>query len=168
MFSPSRIRVSTVVFLCFIGGLLLHASPASANLLRSASMAHPGKVITIHNDLGGSVVAYALAVNQIRARGQAVRIAGRCESACTLLLSLPLSQVCVTASASFGFHAAHGASREMNIWGTKFMFRSYPSWVRNWIAANGGLDKRIKHMYMKNALQMLRRCDMGPKNTRLM
>lgn len=114
--------------------------------------------IIVSGDLGGSVIDYAKRTSKLRKSVTPMRFSGRCDSACTLYLSLPRSQTCIAPGASFGFHRAYGASASANSWGTSYMSRKYPGWVRNWIAANGGLTKRIKRMDYSYASRYLRRC----------
>jgi len=46
----------------------------------------------------------------------------------------------------------------MNAWGTNFMIRQYPAWVRDWIAQNGGLTDRLIRMDYSYAARYLRTC----------
>mgnify|MGYP001793521652 FL=1 len=115
--------------------------------------------ISIRNDLGGSVVRYAQTVNRIRKQGRLVEISGRCDSACTLLLALPLQQVCIHQGASFGFHRAFGSNPTMNEWGTKYLIKSYPAWVKRWINDSGGLSHSIKRLTFQKAAHHIRKCD---------
>jgi hypothetical protein len=56
------------------------------------------------------------------------------------------------------FHRAYGASADMNAWGTNFMIRQYPAWVREWIAHNGGLTDRLIRMDYAYASRHMRPC----------
>jgi hypothetical protein len=106
----------------------------------------PGKPIVISNDYGGELVRYVFATKKLRRSGEAIRLRGQCDSACTLLLSLPKKRLCVYPGASFGFHRAYGASTDMNRSATAYMRRAYPGWVNKWIDAEGGLTSDIKRM----------------------
>jgi hypothetical protein len=95
----------------------------------------------IRHDPGGLVYQHALKVAKLRDSGEQVKILGLCASACTLHLSLP--NICVGKRARFEFHAAYGAGVKGNAYATKYLMRSYPVWVRNWIASQGGLSGRV-------------------------
>lgn len=97
---------------------------------------------TVKNDLGGVIVEYHRAVEAVRASGEKIRFDGMCASACTLYLSLPKSQLCVTPRAKFGFHAAISPDEKVRKFFTRSMFEAYPAWVRAWVKANGGLTTR--------------------------
>jgi hypothetical protein len=83
---------------------------------------------------------------------------GQCASACTMFLSLNNDRTCIAPGASFVFHRAYGASADMNAWGTEFMIRQYPAWVRDWIARNGGLTDRLIRMDYAYASRFMRPC----------
>lgn len=89
--------------------------------------------LTILNDLGGGIVAYALI-----ARDATVEVLGVCASACTLFLSSP--EVCIGPEATFIFHEPHGPNAE---WGEAFLMQSYPAWTRDWITTQGGLSSEL-------------------------
>ena len=114
--------------------------------------------IVVSYDRGGNLVDYARYVSSLQRQDVIVRIAGTCDSACTLFLSLPANKACVYPGATFGFHRAHGASQTANNWGTDYMMRSYPYWVRQWIYASGGLSSRIKRMDYRYAAQFVPTC----------
>lgn len=113
----------------------------------------------VNHDLGGSVVSYAQEVSRYRIEGRLIQIVGRCDSACTLFLALPPDQVCITPGASFGFHRAYGSTKSMNDWGTRYLKKSYPRWVQNWLTQNGGLTQNVKRLHFKAASRHIRRCD---------
>lgn len=151
------LRAWLVAVALSVGLMTPHSADAQGSLV-SARLG-TGKVVTIRDDRGGDLVAYARTVNKIRLNRQLVRVSGRCESACTLVLSLPPEQLCIARGASFGFHRAYGSSATMNKWGTEYMLKSYPGWVRSWINEAGGLTSRMKHMRYGLAAQALRSCD---------
>ncbi len=125
-----------------------------------SAMAGPlsrNKYVTIGNSRGGVVLDYALRSKTIEESGRGVRFKGRCLSACTLYLSV--SRACVSRGASFGFHLPYGSSRSSNMVAANYMVRSYPNWVRNWLSANGGLQRRMKVMPYDYAARYLPVCD---------
>ena len=91
----------------------------------------PG-VIVINNDDGGSVDDHVKFYDRIAVAGIHVRIEGICISACTLALALPRYQVCVTPTASFGFHLANDGAPNANLTAV-LQDRYYPQSVKDWI-----------------------------------
>jgi hypothetical protein len=132
--------------------LALPVTASSNPLLRPNS-------VTVMADRGGEVIRYAIKVKQYEKQKKQVRFAGRCSSACTLYLSLPASQTCIAPGANFGFHKAYGASPRGNRTANAYLMRSYPGWVRKWIADNGGLTSSIKTMNYAYAAKYLAKCD---------
>jgi hypothetical protein len=115
-------------------------------------------IVTIGNDKGGYVVDYALRTARWEATSTQVRFAGRCQSACTLYLTLPVDQLCILPGASFTFHMpvssrqrAQGAARD-------YLLDKYPSWVIAWLDAHGGLSPHELTMGYQYASQYLRPC----------
>lgn len=151
-----------IVFAALLGA----AHPALANPEAEISARPPlsgngantSSVHVIANDRGGSIVSYAQEVRRLRDQNRLVVFNGQCASACTMYLSLESNRTCIAPGASFVFHRAHGASAEMNVWGTNFMIRQYPAWVRDWIARNGGLTDRLIRMDYAYASRYLRTC----------
>lgn len=121
---------------------------------------------TIRGDRGGQIITYALRMKKMERAGNDVRFAGRCSSACTLFLALPRSRVCITPSASFGFHLPYGASAKGNRFARDYLVSKYPAWVRAWIARNGGLTNNMKTMDYAFAAKHLPACDMPRFNVR--
>ncbi|WP_292260722.1 hypothetical protein [Mesorhizobium sp.] len=75
------------------------------------------ETINVSDDHGGSVAAYSQRWKGLAARGVNVRIVGKCQSACTVLLGyIPRSRICVTPAASFGFHLAHRTDMTAVLW----------------------------------------------------
>ena len=60
--------------------------------------------ITISGDTGGFLRWYLPAVRYYLALGFEFRVTGLCASGCTLVLSAPRDQLCVTKGAVFQFH----------------------------------------------------------------
>ncbi|MCS6623233.1 hypothetical protein N0B44_09945 [Roseibacterium beibuensis] len=108
---------------------------------------------------GGSVIDYARRASQVRATGATVQFSGRCQSACTLYLSAPRQNVCLMPGASFTFHAAYGSNPDFNRWATNYMLDRYPSWVQAWIAAHGGLSRRLLRMDYSYASRFIPTCE---------
>ncbi|MCE0505453.1 hypothetical protein LR948_08825 [Roseivivax sp. GX 12232] len=124
----------------------------------TANTGSNGQVLLIGRDNGGSVVEYAQRVARARNQQTLVAFNGPCASACTLFLSLSPSQTCIAPGASFHFHRAFGARSDMNKWGTDYLVKRYPAWVRQWISQQGGLSSRLKRMDYSYAAQYLRPC----------
>jgi hypothetical protein len=116
------------------------------------------KVVTIRGNSGGNVAKFALRTARMRREGTNVRFAGRCDSACTLYLGLPRSQTCVSPGAKFRFHAPMARSARTVAAAQRFMYAKYPGWVRSWIAANGGLTRRLITMDYAYARNFIKPC----------
>jgi hypothetical protein len=119
--------------------------------------------IRIVGDRGGQIGSYVDKYKNLRRSGETVMIDGLCASACTIVLaSIPHDKICVTAHASLGFHAAwdHGANgREVtNRDATQALYSLYPSPVRRWIAARGGLKPQMIFLHGKELMSMYRPC----------
>lgn len=79
------------------------ASPKAALAPMPAPAATTAEPIVIHDNRGGNVVQMIARRNELEASGRPVRISGICNSACTMLVTLP--NACLTPDASVGFHA---------------------------------------------------------------
>ena len=117
------------------------------------------KPATIYNDTGGQAMRYALKAQEYQKQRRQVRFAGRCDSACTLYLSLPDDLVCISSGASFGFHRPYGATLGENRVMEEYMMGLYPEWVRDWIESQGGLAVEMKSMNYAYASQFMRPCE---------
>lgn len=115
-------------------------------------------IMEIGRDNGGDLIKYARQVARLRNHQTQVRFKGRCASACTLYLSLRPSQTCIRKGASFLFHRAYGARRDMNQFGTEYMLSKYPVWVQRWIEAKGGLSNRFIRMNYAYASKYIKPC----------
>lgn len=116
------------------------------------------KIVTIRGNSGGNVALFAIKTARMKRDGTNVRFAGRCDSACTLYLGLPREQTCVTPGAKFRFHAPTARSAGTAAKARQFLYANYPGWVRGWIAANGGLNRRLITMDYSYARNFLREC----------
>ncbi|PZO67091.1 MAG: hypothetical protein DI498_04975 [Paracoccus denitrificans] len=62
-----------------------------------------GEPIVISNNKGGNVLQMVAHRSELEASGRPVRIEGKCNSACTILTTLP--NACLAPTATIGFHA---------------------------------------------------------------
>ncbi|MEX0346892.1 MAG: hypothetical protein AB3N20_18360 [Rhizobiaceae bacterium] len=136
------------------------------NLYPPAVTRKKARVVTIRNDRGGQLFQYAKRIKRASDRGDLVRVAGNCDSACTMFLALPKKQLCLTPRAQFRFHRPYGASQKSNQAASRFMMRTYPHWVRRWIVANGGLSSSLKTMKYSYASRYLKTCPSRNANDR--
>ena len=88
------------------------------------------------NSPGGTIGTFATFYDALRGSGVPVVLKGICISACTLILELPKTQVCVEPTASLGFHlAVNGETNtpdpEMT---SALIWRYYPPAVQAWLA----------------------------------
>src|SRR6516165_6197289 len=119
--------------------------------------------VRIDGDPGGRIDQYLSRFEHLRASGERVIVDGPCNSACTLMLGkLPRSQICVTARASMGFHAAwqpdqYGRPVSSAAW-TNVLWQNYPRPIRHWIARHGGLTPRMIYLRGAELGSMYPRC----------
>jgi hypothetical protein len=100
--------------------------------LLTVAFSAPGPIV-IGDDDGGSVDEHVKFYARIMASGVPVRVEGICVSACTIVLWLPKSQVCVAPTASFGFHAARFNQYWHRTFTEAMARRYYPEAIRKWI-----------------------------------
>jgi hypothetical protein len=117
------------------------------------------QAVNIGNERGGYVVDYAARVLKLQQSNAEVRFTGRCDSACTLYLSLPQDQTCIARGAAFRFHAPSASSRYARQAAETYMLKTYPEWVTGWIEAQGGLSSKLMTMNYSYASQHLRPCE---------
>jgi len=115
-------------------------------------------VVTIIDDHGGYVIDYMIRVMELRETKQEVRFAGRCDSACTLLLGLPKDQTCLGPGAYFRFHAPLAPTDVDAELVGQAMMSKYPSWVRTFINDHGGLTNQLVTMDFEYASRFVRMC----------
>lgn len=110
--------------------------------------AQPGQIV-IDDDPGGLVYQALMFYQRIKDSGVPVRLRGICDSACTYILTLPKSQVCVEPTASLGFHLATDDDNDTkgDIPETMALIRRYyPPAVVEWIMSGPPLTLKIRYM----------------------
>lgn len=107
---------------------------AVAAFLTLSSIAHAEvKPLIIDNDAGGNIAFFSMWYERVRDSGVPVRVRGMCDSACTIVLSLPHDQVCMERTASFGIHlASYNGDSAPSLTGAMIR-RWYPEPVRKWL-----------------------------------
>jgi hypothetical protein len=132
-------------------------------VLLAASATASSATIRISGDRGGRIGTYIETFSTLRNSGEGVIIDGPCLSACTLIVGmLPPDQVCVTARARLGFHAAwrpdiNGRPVTSSM-GTQVLMEVYPPKVRNWIRRRGGLSRHLIFMTGRDLTTIYARC----------
>jgi hypothetical protein len=131
--------------------------------LLSASINASHAVVRIADDRGGRIGTYLDKYHSLRTSGQTVVIDGYCASACTIVLGMVTrDKICVTSRATFGFHAVwdlDSNGREVtNPGATRSLYSMYPSQVRRWIAARGGLKPQVIVLRGEELMSMYRPC----------
>jgi hypothetical protein len=92
-----------------------------------------------------------------------VIIDGLCASACTIVLgAVPHDKICVTSHANLGFHAAwdFGANGHAvtNPEATQMLYSMYPSAIKRWINARGGLTPHMIFLRGRQLMSMYKPC----------
>ena len=134
-----------------------------AALLLLAGMGASHAVVRIADDRGGRIGTYVDRYQGLRSSGETVIIDGLCASACTIVLgAIPHDKICVTTHAMLGFHAAwdFGANGRAitNPEATQRLYSMYPSPVRRWIAARGGLTPHMIFLRGKQLQALYKPC----------
>ena len=134
---------------------------AAVLLLAGVGASHA--VVRIADDRGGRIGSYIDKYQGLRTSGETVIIDGLCASACTIVLgAVPHDKICVTSRANLGFHAAWDFAangREVtNPDATQTLYSMYPSPVRRWIAARGGLKPQMIFLHGNELMSMYRSC----------
>ena len=134
---------------------------AAVLLLAGANASHAA--IRIADDPGGKIGTYIDRYQGLRSSGETVIIDGLCASACTMVLgAVPRERICVTSQAVLGFHAAWDSDANghavTNPGATQMLYSIYPSSVRRWIAARGGLKPQMIFLRGKELMSMYRPC----------
>ena len=119
--------------------------------------------VRIADDRGGKIGTYLDKYHSLRTSGETVIIDGYCASACTMVLGIvPRDRICVTSRANFGFHAAYDLDANghevTNSGATRTLYSMYPSLVRRWIAARGGLKPQLIFLRGEELMSMYRPC----------
>lgn len=115
----------TVLAVATVGALA--ASGVQAN-------AQSGNTLVIRVDRGGMLGKRSEEIRYLRSTGRRVELRGTCLSACTMYLSLP--DICVSPTATFGFHGPtrNGRalpSQEFDYW-SNVMANNYREPLRSW------------------------------------
>ena len=100
------------------------------------------RVVTISDGLGGHVQGMVRMLAKIIDNDRKVVIDGPCRSACTLLMSLGTSRVCITPRAELWFHQASLLTGKRSRFWSNAMLRLYPTGIRSYVNGRGGLGRR--------------------------
>jgi hypothetical protein len=118
-----------------------------------ATLPARAETIDVYDNHGGRVADYNAEWARHGAQGASVRIVGPCQSACTVLLGhIPRNRICVTEQASFGFHLANLPQATATLWA------AYPTDIKAWINAHGGLTRNFVWMRAPDVYQFFRKC----------
>lgn len=123
------------------------------SILALGTSAARAETVYISDDHGGLLSAYQMQWATLGSQGVKVRIAGPCVSACTVLLGyIPRKSICVTSSASLGFHLA------TTDYATRDLLSAYPADLRLWIEQHGGLTFQLMWLQAPDIYRFFRRC----------
>src|ERR1700743_792873 len=134
-----------------------------AVVLLLVGMAPSHAVVRIADDRGGRIGTYVDKYQALRTSGEAVIIDGLCASACTIVLGqIPRDRICVTSHATLGFHAAWDFGTDgraiTNPEATQMLYSMYPSPVKRWINARGGLTPHMIFLRGKELQALYKPC----------
>jgi hypothetical protein len=134
-----------------------------AAVLLLIGMAPSQAVVRIADDRGGRIGTYVDKYQGLRTSGEAVIIDGLCASACTIVLgAIPHDRICVTSHATLGFHAAWDFGTNgraiTNPEATQMLYSMYPSPVKRWIMARGGLTPHMIFLRGKELQTLFKPC----------
>jgi hypothetical protein len=158
---PARSSVTTLTLTTLMVSvslmLLAGAAPAQGSLsLYDMSLA-PLKV-SVNGDDGGNIAQYLIRTEEYREAQTQLSFSGRCDSACTLFLSLAPEQICIRQDAYFRFHAPVAKSQRARRAAETALMERYPDWVRDWIAMKGGLRRHLMTMDSAYASKFVQPC----------
>jgi hypothetical protein len=133
----------------------------AALLLAGVGASHAA--VRIADDRGGQIGSYVTKFQRLHSSGQSVIIDGLCASACTIVLgAVPHDKICVTSRAALGFHAAYdfgiNGRTFTNREATMMLYSMYPTPVRRWIVARGGLTPQMIFLRGKQLQAMYQPC----------
>jgi hypothetical protein len=120
--------MNVLKIIMIVAGMAL-ASSATAATLR------------IDNDGGGFVLKRHLEIQELNLAGVEVMVTGRCMSACTMVVVLPLKQLCFGPKAILGFHQATTDGKPDPKVMQFLLDKYYPENIRTWVASRGGVDQ---------------------------
>lgn len=113
-------------------GRILIAALAALAIATSPVRAAPPPFV-IDDDYGGIVDTFMMWYKRLADSGAPVVLRGICVSACTLVLRLPKSQVCVEPTASLGFHLWAASGKPDVSLTAAGVRRYYPIAVQEWL-----------------------------------
>ena len=123
--------------------------------LRGMLSRHDDQRVVVRFDPGGSVADYLRWYQRLADSGIKIQIAGTCISACTLVLTLPPSLVCILPSASLGFHLASDANgRPLPDETAELVKAVYPPKIQKWIKDHGPLTVNVIYLSGAEAIKM--------------
>jgi hypothetical protein len=158
-----KMRTLLLGLAVLVGACMAGAVANAENTVATGKEEHPlqssRKSVSIFNNSGGVIVVFALKLAEYRDAGTLVKFSGRCDSACTLFLSLPKQQTCITRGAYFRFHAPSARSSRAERLAQAFLMAKYPDWVRSWIQEKGGLSARLFKMDYGYASRFIPGCE---------
>ncbi|HET7806050.1 MAG TPA: hypothetical protein VFL53_17560 [Pseudolabrys sp.] len=128
----------------------------AATLAALSAWPSQAETIDIVGDRGGSGSGsnYVARWAQYRRDGVHVRIAGPCESECTMIIGyLNRDHICVTPEGRFGFRLADLPRETAALW------RSYPMDIKVWLSRNGGLTHQFMWMRSPEVYRFFHRCE---------
>ena len=158
---PAARRLTTcLAFMTFMVSISLIASTGASRAqdLSLYELLLVPPAVSVSGDSGGNIVQYLERTEEYRETQTQVAFEGRCDSACTLYLSLAPEQICMEQNAYFRFHAPIAKSHRVQRMATQVLMERYPLWVQDWIFQQGGLTRHFMTMDYAYASQFIQPC----------
>jgi hypothetical protein len=146
--------------LCPLVSISLIASTGASRAqdLSLYEMSFAPLAVSVNGDSGGNIAQYLVRTEEYRDAQTLVSFEGRCDSACTLYLSLAPEQICIGQNAYFRFHAPIAKSQRVQRMAIQVLMERYPYWVQDWIFQQGGLTRHLMTMDYAYASQFIQPC----------
>ena len=134
-FEPS-LKPWLVAVIAIIAATFIQAAPATPAIQRANGPAIQPIIqpVVIDDSPGGEIDTFRSFYAALKNSRVPVILRGICVSACTLILMLPKSQVCVEPTALLGFHlASDGSGTPLPEYTEALIRRLYPKAIRDWL-----------------------------------
>jgi hypothetical protein len=156
----ARRSITWLALMTFMVSTLLIASSAASRAqdLSLYDLLLVPPAVSVSDNSGGNIAQYLARTEEYRETQTQVSFEGRCDSACTLYLSLAPEQICIGQNAYFRFHSPIANSQRVQRMAIQVLMERYPYWVQDWIFQQGGLTRHFMTMDYAYASQFIQPC----------